>query len=148
MENNQDHAVHPTRTVVYNPRVKKGDVKNLHVLRVTIDEVHTRIDLIYYIPKHSRNDISFQIDKDCYINPDNTTEQYFLIRAENIAVAPQNVYARPGSLMLSFSLYFQALDKNCQVFDLIESEEKDKKYFNIYRINVNRFKKNRFLIMN
>ncbi len=147
MENNKP-AIKKSKTIVYNPKFRSKDSKRLSIIRVLIDDELTRIDLVYNLSFNQKKPIFFQIDSNCFITPSHSNKIYKFIKAENIPVLPNISYIKPGTVSISFSLFFEGLDKKCNTFDLIEDFGDDKRYFNIYKIILIRTFKYPELILN
>ena len=147
MENNKP-AIKKNKIIVYNPKFRSKDSKRLSIIRVLMDDELTRIDLVYNLSFNQKKPIFFQIDSNCFITPSHSNKVYKFIKAENIPVLPNIGYIKPGTVSISFSLFFEGLDKKCNTFDLIEDFGDDKKYFNIYKISLNRTFKYPELILN
>jgi hypothetical protein len=136
MKNSSNNQLQPLTKTIHNPKNAFETNKNINIVRILINDEETRIDFVYQKNLKETLKQSFQISPDCYIKISTEDTKYKLLRADNIALAPYKNIHYAKHVLFAFSLFFPAVPKNAQRIDVIESEAKDKKYFNFYGVNL------------
>jgi hypothetical protein len=136
MKNASNKQLQPLTKTIRNPKTSTRLNKNISIVRILIDEETTRIDFVYQKNFSKVLKQSFQISPDCYIKICSEDIKYKLLKADNIAIAPFKNCQIGNSVLFAFSLFFPAIPKNAQRIDVVESEAKDKNYFNFYGVNL------------
>lgn len=123
-----------TRT--YNPKINNKSDAEVEILRIEFNDECTRIDFLYHLPAKLGNWGWVQISKYTFIRGVGTKKKLRLLKVENITIAPDKHFLKRKNEVLSYTLFFPALPKNCEKIDIIESESGATNLFNFYGVSL------------
>ena len=131
---------------VRNPSFDHQDSAAVRVLRITEEDGLTRIDFVVY----SRTFVWVNMREESFIRPVNTSIQLTLVKAVNIAIAPDKHWFKDRNQALYYTLYFPALSKEVKAIDIIEMEEANShhRYFNFYGVSLERVAREIIMVNN
>ncbi len=118
---------------VYNPSFDHQDNAAVRVLRITEEDGLTRIDFVVY----SRTFSWVNMRAESFIRPINTGIQLTLVKAVNIAIAPDKHWFKDRNQALYYTLYFPLLPDDVKAIDIIEkvgAQPNNFRFFNFYGV--------------
>jgi ATP-dependent 26S proteasome regulatory subunit len=104
------------------------------IIRILADEEGVKIEFRYINVYDSSGWV--RINPETFIRPEGTAMQLKMIKAEDIAVAPEKDIMKSKDDILFFSLYFPPLPPNTKSIDIIEYEKDDETAFNFYSVSL------------
>ena len=119
-----------TNVKLNNPEALDHNAKH-RIKSIELHENYTRIDFIFRAPNYYVNGGWIQIDRNCFIRESGTKQQFSLVHAHNITLAPNKVFFKHCGQRHEYSLFFPALPKHVKCIDIIEKEAPGT-YFNFY----------------
>ena len=122
---------------VYNPSFDHQDNAGVRVLRITDEDGLTRIDFVVY----SRTFGWVNMRPEAFIRPVNTRIRLTLVKAVNIAIAPEKHWFQNRDQALYYTLYFPLLSNDIAAIDIIEKEGTQPhnfRFFNFYGVSLER----------
>ncbi|MFN7846322.1 MAG: hypothetical protein ACK5P4_03795, partial [Bacteroidota bacterium] len=102
------------------------------IIRILSDSEGVKIEFRYSNVYESSGWV--RINSETFIRPEGTDLRLKMIKAEDIAVAPEKDILRSNGDMMFFSLYFPPLPQGTEFIDIIEYEEDDDTAFNFFSI--------------
>lgn len=134
--------------ITQRPLVEEQYARYVRITRVELTSRYTIIDMeyrssypadLYRLFPNRRlvtNYISIDPRSRLY-KPGNTTQKFNFIRAEGIAVEPEQQVVYPGDVV-NFRLYYERLDPGIEVFDFFEGRNPGQvEYWNFYGVHIN-----------
>ncbi len=110
--------------------------QNPKVLRVLLSKEFTRIDFGYSTPWYYDKGGWIKIAAKTYLQNQVTKEQFKLIEASGIAIAPKRINFESTEDWQFFSLYFEPIPLNDCVLNMIEAEKPTPNDFNYYGLEL------------
>lgn len=104
--------------IITYPNIGGKSHKNLYVKGIEQTAEYTAIHFIVSTVGLGR--LTYNVDEKFYIQDNNV--KHYLIKAENIALYPQNTEIMPN-IKYEFVLYFPAVDKDCKSLDISSETE-------------------------
>lgn len=133
---------------IYHPIVIHQSSREVEILRILNEDEYTRIDFIYYAPKHYDCGGWVRVFPEIFIRPSHTDLKLGLVRAENIPLAPSYHFFKRSGECLPFTLYFPSLPKETNTIDIIESERPGKNWFNFFGVSMEKIHREAMIIDN
>ena len=124
------------KTILFEIHNSPNGKKNPQLLRVILNEEHTRIDFGYHTYPLYINGGWIKIAPETFIEVKETKKRYLLTKALNIPVSPDKLHFESQKDWQFFSLYFEPLPQiNCTI-NVIEDENPTRDDFNYYDIEL------------
>ena len=111
--------------------------EHLQLLRIHCDGNRTKIDLGYTATSYFISGGWINIGPDTFIELKETGERLIMTKADNIPIAPEQLYFESTKEWRYFSLYFPPIPEAKCTIDLIEAENGSENDFNFYGIRLN-----------
>jgi hypothetical protein len=108
------------------------------LLRIFFSDHHTRFDFGYQATDYYFKGGWVKISPKTFVRINGKSESYTMVKAENIAVAPQKHHFNTTKDWLYFSLYFPPLPLRSCTLDLIEADPGNSKDFNYHNIRIDK----------
>ncbi|GAB3177949.1 OmpA family protein [Telluribacter humicola] len=134
--------------ITQRPLVEEQYARYVRITRVELTSRYTIIDMeyksaypadLYRLFPNRRlvtNYISIDPRSRLY-KPGNTTKKYSFIRAEGIAVEPEQQVVYPGDVV-NFRVYYERLDPGIELFDFFEGRNPGQvEFWNFYGVHIN-----------
>jgi hypothetical protein len=102
------------------------------IIRILADAEEVKIEFRYTNQYHSSGWV--RINSETFIRPEGSDLRLKMIKAEDIAVAPEKDILRSSGEIMFFSLCFPPLPPGTQFIDIVEYEEDDDTAFNFFSI--------------
>ena len=131
---------------IYNPIIIWHKPDSLKIMRIELDENHTRIDFIHYADPKYKNGGWVRINANTYIRPMGTDTELRLIKVLNIPIAPNVHNYKSKNDCLYFTLYFPALSSDVKKIDI--TEEGNINPFRFRGVSVSKIKTKAIIIKN
>lgn len=118
-----------------------GGIKNPSLLRITVRENETQIDLGYSAFNIYIKGGWIRIHPDTYLEDTKTRLRYKMVKAEGIPISPKKLEFNTNTDWQYFSLFFEPLPNKDLIIDLIEPDNlhpsDNGNNFDFYKIKLN-----------
>jgi hypothetical protein len=121
---------------IYSPVVINKNEESVSIHRLLCNDELTRIDFIHYASPIYENGGWVQIEKGCFIRPNDSSDKLTLVQAVNIPYAPNKHFYVNKNDFLCYTLYFPPIPKGTKSIDIIESELGGEDWFNFYGVEI------------
>lgn len=134
--------------VILNPIVTYSESDLIEVMRISEEDDLTRIDFLYEAPRKYKNGGWVSMQKTCFIRPVGTKSKLTLVKACNIALAPNKHFFKKCGELLAYTLYFPKLPEGVKQIDIIEHEGEGGEWFNFYGVELKRVHRSLIFVEN
>jgi hypothetical protein len=110
------------KRLIWQKPEMEGGRQNPSILRITVRENETQIDLGYSAYNIYINGGWIRIHADTYLHDKKTGDHYKLTKAEGIPIAPEKLEFQTKTDWQYFSLFFEPLPQKDLIIDFIEPD--------------------------
>ena len=110
------------KRLIWQKPEMEGGRQNPSILRITVRENETQVDLGYSAYNIYTNGGWIRIHADTYLKDKKTGNQYKLTKAEGIPIAPLKLEFQTKTDWQYFSLFFEPLPQTDLIIDFIEPD--------------------------
>ncbi len=128
---------------IFQPQVNINGMPNAYMMSIELARKYTRIDFEFRLEASNRKMYNLTISpKIRIVTPPNRLtfqpeKDHFLIYSENAPISPNNYKPRSNDDRLYFTLYFEPIPMDTMHFDIVESDDEERKiWMNLYDINL------------
>ncbi len=136
------------KTIIFNPKIRRQLNDGPEPIRIQQEEEYTRIDFVYKAKSYYHRGGWVNIRPDTFIRIPGSGDNFKLINAVNIPLAPQKHYFNSTKEWLAYTLYFPALPKGTSTIDIIEHEGPGGNWFNFYGVSLEETKRKPLFVEN
>ncbi|PWK77085.1 hypothetical protein LX99_02895 [Mucilaginibacter oryzae] len=125
---------------IVNPQVDQTDADNSKIAKI---ETNAQFTIISFVYTANADDSWVQVNKEIFIQTDQSNEHYNYVKSENVAIAPaKHQFSKAGDTLL-FKVYFRKIPATTKTIDIIEraGPKKDEiSYLNFYNVELTKQK--------
>jgi hypothetical protein len=120
---------------IVKPRVAGSDD---YATRITSIETNKQYTIVSFESFAAKNDSWFQVNKEIFLQTDQSNAHYGYVKSEGITVAPERSILKKAGDKLNFKIYFRKIPAETKVLDVIERAGKAMgvTYFNFYNVSL------------
>jgi hypothetical protein len=121
---------------IVNPQVDQTDDDNSKIAKI---ETNAQFTIVSFVYTANADNSWVQINKEIFIQTDQSNEHYNYVKSENVAVAPaKHQFSKAGDTLL-FKVYFKKIPATAKIIDVIERagpKKDDISYLNFYSVDL------------